>query len=204
MAVKAATTPGSTAASNADTALQPVQPVSKTPKPGQYTCNSFAIKLSSNPISSLNALQDAVAAVIDTPVSALFLLAFVQVCIGAPCTWPALTCTDPEAKLAIVQYAQPRLLSDMPATASTITIRLFTGVQHMLCSLKGVDLIKIIENDRARQSNHLHPDQHLTSHAQSRLLFMHLLSMNFHDPSSCMNSHQMQCYTLRSLFLSAV
>lgn len=52
-----------------ETAVQTVQQNSKTPKPGQYACNSFAIKLSSNPISSLSGLQDAVTSVLDLPVS---------------------------------------------------------------------------------------------------------------------------------------
>ena len=60
---------GSTAAITTETAVQPVQHDTKAPKPGHYKCNSFAIKLASNPITSLAGLQDAVAAVLDTPVS---------------------------------------------------------------------------------------------------------------------------------------
>ena len=60
---------GSKPSPNTDTAVQPVQHSVKPPKPGQYMCNSFAVKLASNPISTLTGLHEAMTAVLDNPVS---------------------------------------------------------------------------------------------------------------------------------------
>ena len=73
---------GITASSNTETAVQPVQQDSQAPKPGHYKCNSFAIKLASNPVTSLAGLQDAVAAVLDAPVSVTLCHTLCVTCAG--------------------------------------------------------------------------------------------------------------------------
>ena len=59
----------SKSAAGSEAALQSVQQGPKAPKPGLYDHNSFAVKLSSNPITSLTGLPEGIAAVLDSPVS---------------------------------------------------------------------------------------------------------------------------------------